>query len=167
LPFTPFHWGPSLLIGLVFFPLLNIPILIVSSVIVDIEPLLMNLQHLFFHSYLGATIAGVLVAALAVPLKRNIEWISTHLLFLPQKATFKNLLATSLFGVWLHVFFDSFLYPEMQPFFPLAYNPFLFLISSATIYEIVTWAFVPALGLYLIRIYLVARKKKAEEKKSV
>jgi membrane-bound metal-dependent hydrolase YbcI (DUF457 family) len=136
--------------------------LIVSSVIVDIEPFLMNLQHLFFHSYLGATIAGAVVAALAVPLKRKIEWISTHLLFLPQKATFKNLLPASLFGVWLHVFFDSFLYPEMQPFFPLAYNPFLFLISSATIYGIAIWAYVPALGLYFIRIYLVARNKKAE-----
>jgi hypothetical protein len=134
-------------------------------VIVDIEPFLMNFQHLFFHSYLGATIAGVLVAALAVPLKRNIEWISTHLLLLPQKAAFKNLLPASLFGVWLHVFFDSFLYPEMQPFFPLASNPFLFLMSSTTIYGIAFWAFIPALGLYFIRIHQLDRKNKTEENK--
>jgi membrane-bound metal-dependent hydrolase YbcI (DUF457 family) len=167
LPFTPFHWGPSLLIGLVFFPLLNIPILIVASVIVDIEPLLMNLQHLFFHSYVGAMIAAILVAALALPLKRQIEWISTHLVFLPQKATLRNILAASLLGVWLHVFLDSFLYPEMQPFFPLHGNPFLYLVSSATIYGIAFWSFIPALGFYFLRVYLVTRGKKADKKESV
>ncbi len=150
-----------------FFPLLNIPILIVSSVIVDIEPFLMNLQHLFFHSYVGATIVAILVAALAVPLKRKIEWISAHLVFLPQKATFRNILVASLLGVWLHVFLDSFLYPEMQPFFPLDGNPFLYLVSSATVYGIAFWSFVPALGFYFLRVYLVTRRKKADENEPV
>jgi membrane-bound metal-dependent hydrolase YbcI (DUF457 family) len=141
------------------FPLLNIPILIVSSVIIDIEPLLLNLQHGFFHSYLGATIVGLLVAVAAVPLKKPLEWISTHLVLLPQIVTLKNAIFTSLFGVWLHVFLDSFLYPEMKPFLPFDANPFLGLVSSAVIYEIAILSFVPAFAFYLLRIYLNVHKR--------
>jgi membrane-bound metal-dependent hydrolase YbcI (DUF457 family) len=141
------------------FPLLNIPILIVSSVIIDIEPLLLNLQHGFFHSYFGATIAGLLVAVAAVPLKKSLEWISTHLVLLPQTVTLKNAIFTSLFGVWLHVFLDSFLYPEMKPFWPFDVNPFLNLVSLTTIYEISFLSFLPAFAIYLLRIYLNFRRK--------
>jgi membrane-bound metal-dependent hydrolase YbcI (DUF457 family) len=136
------------------FPLLNIPILVVSSVIVDIEPLLLNLEHGFFHSYLGATIAGLLVTAAAMPLKKNIEWVSLHIVRLPQTASFRSVTLASLFAVWLHVFLDSFLYPEMKPFLPLDGNPFLGLASSTVIYEISFISFLPALAVYLLRIYL-------------
>jgi membrane-bound metal-dependent hydrolase YbcI (DUF457 family) len=144
------------------FPLLNIPILIVSSVIIDIEPLLMNLQHGFFHSYLGATIVGLLVAVASMPFKKNIEWVSTNLIGLPQKASSRNVVFTSLFGVWLHVFLDSFLYPEMKPFLPFEGNPFLDLIPLATIYEICFYAFLPALAIYVLRLYLKARRKRTD-----
>jgi membrane-bound metal-dependent hydrolase YbcI (DUF457 family) len=144
------------------FPLLNIPILIVSSVIIDAEPLLQSLQHGFFHSYLGATMAGLSVAVASIPLRKSIEWISTHLVLLPQKVTFRNAIFTSLFGVWLHVFLDSFLYPEMKPFLPLEGNPFLGLVSSPTIYEIAFLSFIPAFALYLLRLYLRARKTRKD-----
>ena len=59
MPLTPFHWGPSSWIGIIFFKIFDFPTLFVSSVIVDIEPLcviLFNLNyplHGFFHSFLG------------------------------------------------------------------------------------------------------------------
>jgi len=158
------HWGPALLIGFIIFPLLNIPILVVSSVIVDIEPLLLNLQHGFFHSYLGATIAGLLVAVAAIPFKKNIEWVSTHIVGLPQTVSFRSVALTSLLAVWLHVFLDSFLYPEMKPFLPFDGNPFLGLVSPVVIYEISFIAFLPAIALYILRLYLNARKRKNSEK---
>jgi len=160
-PFTPLHWGPALLIGFMVFPLLNIPILVVSSVIVDIEPLVMNLQHGFFHSYLGATIAGLMVAVATMPFKNSIEWASTHIVGLPQRVSFRNVALTSLFAVWLHVFLDSFLYPEMKPFLPFDGNPFLGLVSSPVIYEISFVSFLPALALYLLRIYMSLRKARS------
>jgi membrane-bound metal-dependent hydrolase YbcI (DUF457 family) len=147
------------------FPLLNIPILIVSSVIVDIEPLLMNLQHGFFHSYLGATVAGLLIAAVAMPFKKNIEWVSTNLISLPQKVSSRSIIFTSLFGVWLHVFLDSFLYPEMKPFLPFDGNPFLNLIPTLTVYEIAFYAFIPALVIYVLRVYLTTRRGRTNQEK--
>jgi membrane-bound metal-dependent hydrolase YbcI (DUF457 family) len=164
MPITPLHWGPALLIGFIIFPLLNIPILIMSSVIIDIEPFLMNLEHGFFHSYLGATIAGLLVSAVAIPFKKNIEWVSTHIIGLPQTATFRSVTLTSLLAVWLHVFLDSFLYPEMKPFLPFDGNPFLDLVPPTLIYEIAFLTFLPAVALYVLRLYLNARKRKSREK---
>ena len=158
MPFTPFHWGPALLVGFLIFPFLNIPILVVSSVIVDIEPLLLNLEHGFFHSYLGATIAGLLVAAAAMSLKKKIEWVSTNIVRLPQRASFRGVALASLFGVWLHVFLDSFLYPEMNPFLPLDGNPFLGLISSSVIYWFSFVSFLPAIAFYLLRVYVNLRE---------
>ena len=68
MPFTPFHWGPALLLGLVFLGYLDLPTLLLSSVIVDFEPLLvltLNLQyplHGYFHSLLGGTIVALPLA---------------------------------------------------------------------------------------------------------
>ncbi len=37
MPFTPFHWSPPLLIGMLFFPIFDLPALFLSSVIVDLR----------------------------------------------------------------------------------------------------------------------------------
>jgi len=66
---TPFHWGPSSLIGILLFKIFDFPTLFISSVIIDIEPLcviLFNLNyplHGFFHSFLGGSILAILTAS--------------------------------------------------------------------------------------------------------
>ncbi|NOQ38614.1 hypothetical protein GQ472_07065, partial [archaeon] len=62
MPFTPFHLGPALFLGLVFFRYLNLPAFLIANVIVDVEPfvvLLFGLDyplHGFFHSFLGGSL---------------------------------------------------------------------------------------------------------------
>ncbi|MFW9990322.1 MAG: hypothetical protein ACFFC3_16900, partial [Candidatus Odinarchaeota archaeon] len=62
MPFTPYHLGPGLFIGLLFLSFIDFPTFLIASVIVDIEPffvLYFNLDypyHGFFHSFLGGTI---------------------------------------------------------------------------------------------------------------
>lgn len=132
MPFTPFHLGPALLFGLLF--RLNVPAVLVGSVILDIEALYLLLTgadylHGFFHSYLGASIVS----------------LALGLLF---KKTFLGFLA----GTYSHVFLDSFLYPDMQPFWPAKVNPFLGLIGSGSIYGFSLLAFaVVAAGILLFK----------------
>ena len=38
--FTPYHFGPGLLIGLVFLSFIDIPTFLTANLIVDIEPFL-------------------------------------------------------------------------------------------------------------------------------
>ena len=65
MPFTPYHPGPGLFVGLLFLGFIDFPTFLVASVIVDVEPLLVlafNLNyplHGFFHSFLGGTLVAV------------------------------------------------------------------------------------------------------------
>lgn len=156
MPFTPFHWGPVLLVGLLFFSILDLPALLVSSVIVDIEPLYFMLKfsnpyHGFFHSYLGSSIMGTLIA-LGMFAIRNYTKNIMKVFKLEQSSSFCKILTTSLFGVYSHVFLDSFLYPEMKPFFPSDIKPFYGLLSPGMIYGFCMISFFIALILYTNRI---------------
>ncbi len=68
MPFTPFHLGPAVLMVFILLGYLGLPTLIVASVLVDLEPLavlvfgLPGPLHGFFHSFLGASVAAVLLA---------------------------------------------------------------------------------------------------------
>jgi membrane-bound metal-dependent hydrolase YbcI (DUF457 family) len=161
MPFTPFHWGPALLLGLALFTVFDLPALLISSVIVDVEPFYAlrfgrSLPlHGFFHSYMGASILGVLVAFVMYPLRGLSNMIMTRF-GLSQESSFKKILFTSLFGVYSHVFLDSFLYSEMTPFYPLPANPFIHVVSIyvrySFIYGFCGVTFLFSLPLYAYRI---------------
>ncbi len=134
MPFTPFHIGPALILGLVL-PL-ELPVLLISSVILDIEPFYsmfispLGYLHGFFHSYLGASIVGVALAGLAMRIRR---------------LSFERSLTASLTGVYSHVFLDSFLYSDIMPFYPFKVNPFFRAVNPTYVYLFCAFAFLPAI----------------------
>ncbi len=158
MPLTPFHWGPALLIGLLLFSVFDMPALLVSSVIPDVEPLFILMFRLslpfhgFFHTFLGVSILGVLVAVVLYPL-RGLSKKVMATFRLPQKSSsFKKLLFTSLFGVYSHILLDSFLYGEMMPFYPLEGNPFLGVVSFSGTYGFCSISFLLGFVLYIFRV---------------
>ena len=157
LPFTPFHLGPALFIGLLFFPFIDIIVICIASVIIDVEPA----YYLFFtnrgpyhgllHTYLMATVVGLILSIVMYPIRRY--YLKLLSLFgLKQETNFKNILVSALIGTYSHIFLDMFLYPEMKPFYPFEGNPFLYALSVWTVYEICVVAFLLALPLYVIRL---------------
>ena len=160
MPFTPFHWGPALLVGLLLFRFLDFPSFLVSCVAPDVEGLYMViftpylLHHGFLHSYVGASIIGVAVAVVMYSIRR---WTGSVMAWfdLRQNSLFKKILLTSLLGAYSHVFLDSFLYAEMRPFDPLEANPFLGIASEYTrysaIYGLCGLAFLIGLILYITK----------------
>jgi membrane-bound metal-dependent hydrolase YbcI (DUF457 family) len=159
MPFTPFHFGPALFIGLLLFSLFDLPTLMVSSVVVDLEPffvlrLRLNYPlHGFFHSYLGGTILA-LVVAVAMFILRDFTESIMRVFKLQQKSSFKKILVTSLLGVYSHIFLDSFLYEEMKPFYPLEFNPFPSVLYApyTVIYGFCSVSFIFGLVLYAYRM---------------
>ncbi len=159
MPFTPFHFGPALFFGLLLFSLFDLPTLMISSVIVDLEPLLvLRLRlnyplHGFFHSYLGGTILALMVAT-AMFILRDFTGTIMQVFKLQQKTSFKKILITSLLGVYSHIFLDSFLYEEMKPFYPLEFNPFPSALHTpyTLIYGFCSLSFIFGLVLYAYRI---------------
>ena len=85
MPFTPFHWGPGLLFGLLLLGYMDLPTLFVSSVIVDVEPLLvltLNLQyplHGYLHTFLGGTILAFVLALAMSRVRGSLEPLMSFL----------------------------------------------------------------------------------------
>lgn len=116
MPFTFFHYGPALFVGLVFLRYANLPTLIIATTIVDIEPLLVLVlkldapHHGLSHTFLGG---AIIAAALAVIMSRLIP-----------KEKKSKIWTASVIGIFLHVLVDAPMYDDITPFYPFDMNPF-------------------------------------------
>jgi len=155
MPFTLFHLGPALAVGLPLRRWLHAPTFIVGNVILDVEPLAVMVfglnypLHGYLHTFLLATAIGLLLGVVMFslekplqPLYRKIQLETNHPLRL------KSFLSAGVFGAALHVMLDAFLYSEMTPFFPWTINPLLNLMSSLEVYLLCFW-----LGIFGIAYY--------------
>ncbi len=128
MPLTPFHLGPALFFGLLFFSVINLPTFIVASVVVDIEPFLVLFLgldyplHGFFHSFLGGSIIAILLSLAMIRVDKKIQKIM-RFFRLGQAHSQKSIWLASFSGIYLHILLDSFLYGGIEPFFPLTANP--------------------------------------------
>ena len=167
MPFTPYHFGPGLFVGLLFLGFIDFPTFLVASVIVDVEPFLvlaLNLNyplHGFFHSLLGGTL---LALPLALVMYRIRDKFSPLLSFfkLEQKVSFKRVLAAALSGIYIHILLDSRGYTDIQPFYPSNYNPLLTtgIFAGLDAYIFCIWSFYGAAIIYVIRLGLIWRKSR-------
>ena len=165
MPFTPYHFGPGLLLGIALFPFVDLSTLIIASVILDIEPLLvmrLNLPfpvHGILHTYLGATIVAIVLSFALLPMRSHFDKI-VSLFGLHQETSFRHILPASFIGTYAHVFLDSVIYYEMSPLFPLIGNPFVGMLPVAVIYD--TCAYLGMLGfvLYVVRLSYVQFRPK-------
>ncbi|MBY9016343.1 MAG: hypothetical protein KGD68_11670 [Candidatus Lokiarchaeota archaeon] len=159
MPFTPFHFGPGLLISLTFLSFIDIPTFLIASVIIDVEPFLVLVfqlnypLHGFFHSFLGGFIVAVLLTMVMSKIRRYFNPLLTFFK-IEQSISFKKILFSSTCAIFLHILLDSPIYLDIKPFFPLEINPFyrstiwLGLIE----YLICMWCFVGATLVYIIRL---------------
>lgn len=157
MPFTPYHFGPGLLLGVVLLPFVDLSTIIIASVILDLEPLtVLMLQlplpfHGFFHTYLGATIIACVLSLTIYPFRGYLNKL-VSIFGLHQESSFRQIFPASIIGTCSHVFLDSFLYAEMNPFFPLIGNPFLGLFQLVFVYNICIFFGILGIGVYLLRI---------------
>ena len=157
MPFTPFHLGPAVFFGLIFFRFISIPAFVIGSVIVDIEPffvLLFGLDlplHGFFHSILGGSVVALVVFFVMMRLDWRIQKVM-GIFKLKQESSSFSVLIGAFLGVYLHVFLDSFLYTDIRPFFPADVNPLYGLFSSDSIYSSCVVALVFGILLYWYKV---------------
>lgn len=159
MPFTPYHFGPALLLGILLFPFVDLATIMMASVIIDLEPLaviFLNLPlplHGFFHSYLGASIAALVLSVFVYPFRKRLNKI-VSLFGLYQSSNFRHIIAASLVGTYSHVFLDSLLYAEMNPFFPILGNPFTGLVLDGAVYTFCIIAGLASFFAYVLRAIL-------------
>jgi hypothetical protein len=166
MPFTPYHLGPALFIGLLFLDFIDFPTFLVASAIADVEPFLVlafNLNyplHGVFHSFLGGTLLAVPLALVMYKIRGKLSPVMSFFK-LEQKISFKRIIAASLSGVYVNILLDSRMYTDIQPFYPSNYNPLLTtgVLAGLDSYVLCVWSFFGAAIIYAIRLAVFYRKR--------
>jgi membrane-bound metal-dependent hydrolase YbcI (DUF457 family) len=162
MPFTPFHFGPSIAFSFWDYKKKRIDLAsaVVGSIIIDIRA-----TYIFFfgggnfhgilHSFLSAVWLGLLVA-IVLHLKFVKKLLRAPLKFIDweQDTNFFVKLYSAISMTLLHVLLDSFLYTDIRPLNPFsAENPFLGLISSQNTYLFCIFCFLLGIGEYIGYLY--------------
>ncbi|MEM2326265.1 MAG: hydrolase [Candidatus Bathyarchaeia archaeon] len=129
MPFTSYHLGLSLLLGYLLRRRLNWPTLILSSIIIDFEPLIVIIiglnypSHGLLHTFIASIPAGALVGFILNMVGEYMTPYLVDLALIDKKDPLKSFILAGIVGWAFHVLLDSLLYPEMKPLFPLNINP--------------------------------------------
>ncbi|MHA1637578.1 MAG: hypothetical protein ACTSUB_06130 [Candidatus Thorarchaeota archaeon] len=159
MPFTPYHLGPTLLIGVIFFPFVDIIAILIGSIILDIEPFLLltigsgQPLHGISHTYLVATIVALLTTGIIWALRGPLYEILS-IFRINQEPSIRKIGMSSILGTYSHVLMDSFLYTEMNPLFPIHGNPFLGLVSAVFIYQLCLYCSIAGIVIYIFRFLI-------------
>jgi membrane-bound metal-dependent hydrolase YbcI (DUF457 family) len=166
MPFTPYHLGPALFLGLLFLRFIDFPTFLIASVIVDVEPFLVLFfdlnypLHGFFHSLLGGTLVAIPLALIMLNIRDKLSPLMAYFK-LEQKVSFKSILLASFLGIYIHILLDSRIYTDIQPFYPSHCNPLLTtgILAGLDSYFICIWSFFGAVIIYIIRVFLIRREE--------
>lgn len=166
MPFTPFHLGPAIGLGLPLRRYLHTPTFIVASVILDIEPFLVlqyNLNyplHGYLHTFILALFVGLLLGYVAFLLESKLKPVfKVFLLETDKDLRLRSFLLAGASGTMLHVLLDSPLYTDIRPFYPLAANPLYDPSLSLGIYTFCVWTGIFGLVYYAALLILLVYRK--------
>jgi hypothetical protein len=123
MPITPYHFGPSGFLGLVFRKWIDVPVFILANVVVDVEVLVLGLTgigapyHRYCHTLLLGGLVGALWGAAAYPLRPAFKAVM-QTLRVPYSAGRLKMIVSGVLGVWLHVLIDGSYHPDVKVFWP-------------------------------------------------
>ena len=144
MPFTPFHLGPGLALGLALRKWLHPPTFIIANVVLDVEPFLvivLGLEgplHGISHTFIFAAVAGAVCGGVMKMLEGRLGGLFRALRIegAGQGAStgIKAFIVSGIAGCTLHVLFDAPLYADIRPLFPLEVNPLYSVVSGTMVY---------------------------------
>lgn len=134
MPITPYHFGPSGLVGLVFRRWIDPVVFVAANIVVDVEVLAVffgfssALAHRVWHVHtllVGGIVGGIFGLSCwdLRPVRRLIERIG-RALRIPYTASARGMILGGAMGIWLHVLIDSVYHYDVQPLWPRPDNPF-------------------------------------------
>jgi membrane-bound metal-dependent hydrolase YbcI (DUF457 family) len=166
MPFTPFHLGPALGLGLPLRKYLHVPTLLVANIIVDVEPFLvlslgLNYPlHGYLHTFVVALILGLVLGYMMFLLERiSRPFYRALLLESNSKQNLKSFIVAGVLGTLLHVLLDSPLYDDIRPFYPFLTNPLYRSASSLEVYSFCVWMGIFGVIFYTVLLVLLAYRR--------
>lgn len=138
MPFTPIHMGADVLVKSVLQKRFSLMLFGWSQIVMDIQPLMVMLTgqghlHGFTHTYAGAILVTVVATITGKPLAEfglRLLNLSDHLPLCWRVASL-----SAFIGTFSHVFLDSIMHADLQPFAPWRLdNPLLNYISITNLH---------------------------------
>jgi len=167
MPFTPFHFGPGLFFGIPFRKYIHAPTFILANVLLDIEPLIVLITgmnyplHGYLHTFAAAIGVGTIFGLAMFILERSMRPVYVKLLLEPDiKFSKLQFVTAGVLGTLLHVLFDSPLYSDLKPFYPLSANPLYGAAYSIEIYLLSVWQGIFGVAFYIVLLIISAYKKR-------
>jgi len=163
MPFTPYHFGPSGLLGYIFRKWIDFPVFVLANIAVDLEvPLvrLLNLDwpyHRLCHTFLIGSVVGA-VWGLAAYAWLDVLNRAMKKIRIPYRTNFLKMIISGILGVWLHVLIDGIYHYDAKPFWPIRKNYLWHLLSQNQVKEICIICFVILIVLYVLSRMKTRRK---------
>jgi hypothetical protein len=154
MPFTPFHFGPAILLGLLLLKYVDFPTFVAANVLVDWRAFLVFFGfwkgplHSWQHSYLGAVALSIFLGAAMVYLRPYFEVLMDNY-SLEQVVSGRKIFFAAFTGTFLHVTIDAFHHPNMPTFLPLDSRPLYGYMSTFEVRTVTFACLVLSLPLFL------------------
>jgi hypothetical protein len=154
MPFTPFHFGPAVLLGVLLLKKLDFPTFVAANLMVDWRAALVFLgfwpgpRHAWVHTYLGSGLVALFLAGMMMYFRPIFDFLVRDF-GIEQEISRKKILLAAFSGVWLHVTLDAFHHPTMMPFMPFEFKPLYGLLSGGDVRMIAFACLVFSVPLYL------------------
>ncbi len=139
MPFTPFHFGPALLVKS-FKRKFSFTIFVFSQVIMDLEPLYFMVRHdwpahRLFHTFLGCNIPVITTILMGKPVCEILLriWNSLTSSHLETRISWKAAAISAAIGAYSHVLLDGLMHRDMHPFRPFSEQVLTGFVAGQTV----------------------------------
>lgn len=153
-PFTPIHMGPGILLKSLLQGSFSLMVFGWTQIVMDIQPLVVMITgtghlHGFSHTYVGASLLAVLAALTGKYLSQIGLWILKITPSVNTCIAWWVVFLSAFIGSFSHVFLDSIMHADVQPFFPFSSNnEFLGLFTINTLHKVCLYSGLLGAGIY-------------------
>ncbi|MFD2231295.1 metal-dependent hydrolase [Alkalimarinus sediminis] len=142
MPFTPIHMGPGILIKAILQSSFSLMVFGWTQIVMDIQPLIVLITgeghlHGFTHTYFGAT----LLAFFSALTGKYLSELGLKILGIDKyqsiSIAWRVAFLSAFIGSFSHVFLDSIMHTDVEPFYPITLtNDFLGMVSITMLHKL-------------------------------
>ena len=154
MPFTPIHMGPGILLKAILQSSFSLMVFGWTQIVMDIQPLIVLITgeghlHGFTHTYVGA----VLLAIFSALTGKYLSELGLIIIGLSKDKPIKIIwwvcFLSAFVGSFSHVFLDSIMHADVEPFYPVTLdNPFHGIISISVLHKVCLYSGLMGAAIY-------------------
>ena len=155
-PYTPYHIGPSCLLGLLLRRWVDIPVFVLSNFVIDLAVLVagfcrpISFVQEYIHTVLIGALIGMLWGTAAHFFFKDLFRRTMLKIRLPYRADIRKKIFSGVIGTWVHVFIDFLYKPDIRLFWPTSLMNPSFQFHRRAISFVLFLSFFAAVFLYVI-----------------